>query len=104
MDSRANVGAPKILCVEYDEGLLKSRCAVLDHSGYDAASVSPQVAQIMLRGRKFDLIVLSKLSDFDLHRINNLADGADVLVLDRFTTPVELLSLVAERVDRQQKA
>jgi hypothetical protein len=104
MDSRSGVGTAKILCVEYDEGLLKSRCAVLDHSGYDTASASPQVAEIVLRGRKFDLIVLSKLSDFDLHRINNLADGADVLVLDRFTTPAELLSSVAQRLDRRRKA
>ena len=58
----------------------------------------------MLRSQKFDLIVISRLSDFDLHRIINLADGADVLVLEELTMPSELLSLVAERLDRQRKA
>jgi hypothetical protein len=104
MDTRSNFGAAKILCVEFDSGLLKSRCGVLKYSGYDAASASPQVAEIMLRSRKFDLIVLSKLSDFDLHRIINLADGADVLVLDGFASPSELLSLVAQRLDHRRKA
>ena len=94
----------KILCVELDAGLLKSRCDVLKYSGYDAASASPPVAEIVLRSQKFDLIVISRLSDFDLHRIINLADGADVLVLDELTMPSELLSLVAERLDRQRKA
>jgi hypothetical protein len=85
MDARSNSGAAKILCVELDVGLLKSRCDVLKYSGYDAASASPQLAEIMLRCQKFDLIVLSKLSDSDLHRIINFADGANVLVLDGFT-------------------
>jgi hypothetical protein len=75
----------------------------LKYSGYDAASASPKIAEIMLRSQKFDLIVLSILSDFDLHRINNLADGADVLALDGFTSPSELLSLVAQRLDRRQR-
>jgi hypothetical protein len=55
----------------------------------------------MLGSRKFDLVVLSMLSDFDLHRINNLADGADLLVLDGITSP--LLSLVAQRLERRQR-
>jgi hypothetical protein len=99
MDTRS----AKILCVERDVGLLESRCAVLKHSGYDAASASPQVAEIVLRSQKFDVVVLSKLSDFDLHRINNLADGADVLVLDGFTSPSELLSLVTQRLNGRQR-
>jgi hypothetical protein len=94
----------KILCVERDVSVRKSRCAILKYSGYDAASASPQVAEIVLRSQKFDLIVISRLSDFDLHRIINLADGADVLVLGELTMPSELLSLVAERLDRQRKA
>jgi hypothetical protein len=93
----------KILCVELDVGLLKSRCDVLKYAGYDTASASPHLAEIMLRCQKFDLIVLSKLSDSDLHRIINFADGADLLVLDGFTRPSELLSLVAQRLDRQQR-
>lgn len=52
---------PKILCVELDAGLLKSRCDVLKSSGYDASSASPRLAEIMLSSQKFDLIVLSRL-------------------------------------------
>jgi hypothetical protein len=33
------------------------------------------------------LVVLSSLSDFDLNRILNLADGADLLVLDASPIP-----------------
>jgi hypothetical protein len=103
MATRPNFGAAEILCVELDVGLLESRCAVLKHSGYDAASASPQLAEVMLRSRKFDLIVISRLRDSDLHRINNFSDGADVLVLDGFTSPSELLSLVAQRLNRRQR-
>ena len=85
----------KILCVEQDVSVRKSRCTVLKYSGYDAVSASLQVAEIMLRCQKFDLIVLSNLSDSDLHKIINLADGANVLVLYEITLPTELLSLVA---------
>ena len=51
----------KILCVEPDPALLESRCAVLKYSGYDAASASPRVAEIVLSSQKFDLIVISRL-------------------------------------------
>jgi len=56
----------KILCVEQDVSVRKSCCGILKHSGYDAAPASPQVAEIVLRSQKFDLIVLSRLSDFDI--------------------------------------
>ena len=96
--------APKILCVESDLGVLVTRCAVLKLSGYDAASALPKVAETVLLGQKFDLIVVSRLSDSDLHRVNNLADGADVLVLDALTLPSEMLFLIAQRLDRQERA
>jgi hypothetical protein len=103
MDARSNFGAAKILCVELDLFVLESRCAVLKYSGYDAASASPQVAEILLRSQKFDLIVLSSLRDSDLHRVINLSDGGEVLVLDGFTIPSKLLSLVAQRLNRHQR-
>lgn len=96
--------APKILCVESNLAVLESRCAVLKASGYDAASATPKVAEIVLCSQKFDLIVVSRLSDSDLHRVNNLADGADMLVLDRLTLPPEMLFWVAQRLDRQESA
>jgi hypothetical protein len=103
MHATSNAGAAKILCVELDVGLLNSRCAVLKYAGYDPASASPKLAETLLRSQSFDLIVLSRLSDFDLHRIINFADGADVLVLDGFTSLTKLLSLVAERLNRGQQ-
>jgi DNA-binding response OmpR family regulator len=100
MDDRS----PKILCVEGDPAVSESRCAVLKTSGYDTASGSPQLAEILLRNQKFDLIVLSWLSDYDLQRIVNFSDGAEVLVLEKLTMPSELLSLVAQRLNRQRRA
>jgi hypothetical protein len=88
-------GAAKILCVEPHLAILESRCAILKYSGYDAVSASPQLAEIVLRGQNFDVIVLSNLSHADLHKIINLADGANVVVLYELTLPSELLSLVA---------
>jgi hypothetical protein len=93
----------KILCVEFDASVLERRCSVLKASGYDAASASPQVAEIVLRSQKFDLLVFSSLSDSDLQRIVNLSDGADVLVVDGLVSPSELLSLVAHQLNRHQK-
>jgi len=95
--------AAKILCVESDSGVLESRCAILKHSGYDATAASPQLAEILLRSRKFDLIVISTVSDYDLHRVINVADGAELLVLDGLAMPTELLSLVAQRLNRVQR-
>jgi DNA-binding response OmpR family regulator len=94
----------KILCVEADLAVRESRCAILKYSGYDVASGSPQLAEILLRSQKFDLIVLSWLSDYDLQRIVGLSDGAEVLVLEELTMPSEFLSLVAQRLNRQRRA
>jgi len=96
--------SPKILCIESDQAVLESRCAVLKYSGYDAASASPQLAEILLRSRKFDLLVISSLNDRDLQRVVNLCDGAEVLVLEVITLPSELLALVAEKLGRKRRA
>jgi hypothetical protein len=90
-----DLGAAKILCVEPHLAILESRCAILKSSGYDAVTASPQLAEIALRRQNFDVIVLSNLSHSDLHKIINLADGANVVVLYEITLPSELLSLVA---------
>jgi DNA-binding response OmpR family regulator len=103
MTAKSDFGAAKILCVERDVVVLENRCSMLKNSGYDAASASPQVAEIALRRQRFDLIILSSLTDSDLHRVINLADGADELVLDEFTMPSELLSLVEQRLNRHQQ-
>jgi hypothetical protein len=62
----------KILCIEPDVAVLEGRCASLKYSGYDAASASPQVAKILLRSQKFDLLVISSLNDSDLHQDHQL--------------------------------
>jgi hypothetical protein len=90
----------KILCVEPYETVRESRCAILKYSGYDAASASPQAAEIVLRSQKFDLLVISSVSDSDLQRIVGLSDGAEVLVLDLLVMPSEYLSLVTARLSR----
>jgi hypothetical protein len=104
MYTSLGAGMAKILCVELDMAVVESRCAVLRYSGYDAASASPQLAEILLRSRKFDLLVISSLSDSVLQRIVNLSDGAEVLVLDGLNMPSEFLSLVAQRLGRQRRA
>jgi hypothetical protein len=98
-----DIGAAKILCVELDAAVLESRCAALKASGYDAASASPQVAEIVLRSRKFDLLLLSSLSESDWQRIVNLSDGADVLIVNGLVSSSELLSLVAHQLNRHQR-
>ena len=103
MKDRSSQDAPKILCVEPDLAVLESRCAVLNHSGYNAVSASPQLAEIVLRGHKFDLIVLSTLRDYDRDRILSLVDGAQVLVLDGLTMPTELLGMVAQCLNGEQR-
>jgi hypothetical protein len=60
---------PRILCVEPDPFVLETRCAVLKISGYDAASASPRGAGVVLSSQKFDLIVLSKVSDYEQYWI-----------------------------------
>jgi hypothetical protein len=104
METVSRVGARRILCVESGLAILESPCAVLKASGYDAASATPRVAEIVLRSQKFDLIVVSSVSDSDLHRVINLSDGADVLVLEETSMPAELTSLVAQRFGRQRRA
>jgi hypothetical protein len=98
-----NFVAARVLCVEFDQAVLDSRCAVLKHSGYDVVSASPQGAEIALRSQKFDLVIVSALSDHDLHRIINFSDGADVLVVDEGPiVPSVFVLLVQERLARRQ--
>ena len=96
MTKGSNFEAAKILCVDFHTVVRESRCAVLKHSGYDAASASPEGAETVLREQKFDLIIVSKIY---LHQIVDLSHGAAILVLDEFTMPAELLSLAAQRLN-----
>jgi hypothetical protein len=103
LEPKPQFGASKILCVENDLAVLETRCAVLKYSGYDSVSASLQGAEVVLSSRKFDLVVLSGLTEFEQHRILNLADGAQVLVLDMLTLPDHLLALIAEKLNGTQR-
>jgi hypothetical protein len=83
-DIEARLGAPSTL---------KYRSSGLNAPGVHVGSGKP----LSLRQRR---LVLSKLNA----SLIGLADGADVLVLDGLTMPLELLWLVAERLNRQQRA
>jgi DNA-binding response OmpR family regulator len=96
--------APRILCVVSNPAILESRCEALKASGYDASSATPQVAESVLLSQKFDLIVVSGLSGPDLQRVNNLAEGADMVVLSGLTLPSEMLFSVGQLLDRQESA
>jgi DNA-binding response OmpR family regulator len=91
-----------ILCVESDDSLRASRCAVLESAGYHSVSASPKVAEILLSGQKFDLVVLSGLDEYNVSRIVNVADGAEILVLTGFIKPPALIHLVAEKIRHYQ--
>jgi hypothetical protein len=61
------------------------------------------VAEIALRSQKFDLVVVSELSDHEMHQIINFSDGADVLVVDEGpVVPSVFILLVQERLARRQ--
>jgi hypothetical protein len=61
---------PTIICVDPDLLILEGRCGVLRKSGYDATGAPPQFAEIVLSDRKFELVILSNLSDYQRDRIN----------------------------------
>ncbi len=92
-------GAPNILCVEIDRAVLERRRAVLKSSGYDSTSASPRVAEVALSGQRFDLVIASGLSDIDLQRVTSSCEVANLLVLNEFIMPAELLTLVAQRLN-----
>jgi DNA-binding response OmpR family regulator len=60
----------RLLCVGRELELLKTRCAVLSQSGYDAIPATLPEAETLLRREQFDLIVVSAwLSEWERGRI-----------------------------------
>jgi hypothetical protein len=96
--------APRILCVASNLAILENRCEALKASSYDVSSATPQVAESLLLNQTFDLIVVSGLSGFDLQKVNNLAGGADMLVLSGLALPSEMLFSAGQLLDRQESA
>jgi hypothetical protein len=90
----------RILCIGKDSGLLRSRCAVLSHAGYDAQAVMYNEADDLLRAEEFDLIILSAiLSGEEKDHISAVVNGgAPILPLKKLIFASELLSEVEQRV------
>src|SRR5580698_2931342 len=90
----------RILCIGKDSGLLRSRCAVLKHAGYDAQAVIFGEAESLLRTADFDLLVLSAiLRDEEKDHIAMLVGGPSlILALPKLIFASELLLEVKKRL------
>ena len=92
----------RILCIGKDSGLLRSRCAVLAHGGYDAQYVMyPDVERLLTR-EPFDLIILSAiLSQEEKDLIWTIVgDTPPILTLKKLVFASELLRDVEQRLGR----
>jgi DNA-binding response OmpR family regulator len=90
----------RILCIGKDSGLLRSRCAILTHAGYDARAVMFAEAESLLQTAEFDLIILSailtgeerdQISAFIGHRV-------PILTLKKLIFATELLAEIEQRL------
>jgi CheY-like chemotaxis protein len=90
----------RILCVENDPLLLRSRCSVLIHAGYSTRSASVWEADVLLRsGEQFDLVIRSRRAlDSEIARVVSGAKGQRVWVLDAVYLPKALLVEVRLRL------
>jgi len=90
----------RILCIGKDSGLLRSRCAVLAHGGYDAHYVMYPDAEHLLSREPFDLIILSAiLSGEEKDHIRTLVgDTPPILTLKKLVFASELLRDVEQQL------
>jgi hypothetical protein len=90
----------RILCIGKDPGLLRSRCAVLAHGGYDAQAVMFADAERLLREGSFDLVILSAiLNDEERRQIGaQVGDPARIMILKKLIFASELLAEVERRL------
>ena len=83
------------LCAGNDLELMKTRCAELSQSGYDAQSATISDAEILLRREDFDLIVVSaRLSESERDRVIAAAGNTPTCILQGLTLASELLAEV----------
>jgi hypothetical protein len=96
---------PHILCIGKDSGLLRSRCAVLEHAGYDAQAVMFAEAETLLRTTEFDLIILSAiLTNEERDYISAfIGDTVPILVLKKLTFASELLAEIEQRLHQAKQ-
>jgi hypothetical protein len=90
----------RILCIGKDSGLLRSRCAVLSHAGYDAQATMYGDAEHLLRTQEFDLIILSAiLNGEEKDHISAIVNGGTpILPLKKLIFASELLAEVEQRL------
>jgi hypothetical protein len=89
----------RLLCVGNALDHLESRCAVLNHSGYDAKSATVAEAVMLLRTEEFDLVIIPAfLSQEEQDNVISAAPDTPTLVLDGVTFPSELLAQVERRL------
>jgi len=95
----------RILCIGKDSGLLRSRCGVLSHAGYDAQAVMYGDAENLLRTQEFDLILLSAiLNDEEKDHISGIVQGeTPILPLKKLIFASELLAEVEQRLRSTQQ-
>ena len=96
---------PRILCIGKDSGLLRSRCAVLAHAGYDAQAVMFAEAEHLLQTEAFDLIILSAILSAEEkdHISAFIGDTAPILPLKKLTFASELLAEIEHRLQRAKQ-
>jgi hypothetical protein len=88
----------RLLCVGKDLDLLRTRCAVLRQSGYDAESATVPEAELLLLTEKFGLVIVSAfLDDSEKGRILAAAGETPTLMLRGLTLAPDLLVQV-ERI------
>jgi hypothetical protein len=90
----------RILCVGKDADLLRTRCGVLQRSGYNARETLYPQSENLLRTERFDLIIISFfLSDQEKSQIIKLIAGTTpTIMLQGLTLPPELLRLVEQHL------
>jgi CheY-like chemotaxis protein len=84
----------RLLCVGNELDHLESRCAVLNHSGYDAKSATVAEAVKLLRTEEFNLIIISAFLSPEQDNVISAAPNTPKLVLDGVTFAAELLAKV----------
>ena len=93
-------GKVRILCVGNDADLLRTRCAVLERSGYDARPSLYPDALDLLRKEQFDLAIVSFFLDEQAKvYIRELVGGrTPIITLEGLTLAPELLSLIGQHL------
>jgi hypothetical protein len=80
---------------------MESRCAVLKHNGYEAESATPMDGPDRLRAGRYDLVVLSEKLATENAALRHLRTKPEVLIINNFLFPTEMLRAVAEKLDQK---